>query len=279
MMTRIFLVIGVTALVMGSVRPNYGAPGPKFTDPGGGNKHNLSYSNTNVNFKATNSTDMRAKQICIFCHTPHNARPQTTLWNRSDSTQSFGHYSSSSLSLHLDATARTASDYKAEPNGSSRLCLSCHDGVTALGAVLSGVPIEVNGSMFTKMTGDHVFDRAKITNSHHPVSFKYTAEVVARLKTLEGPVSDYWLPADAPSQESPGAPGTNKARQFVRLDKEKRMQCTTCHDPHQSQYHDTNTPPLTPFWAYDGRGLSTVNADTVHDEVCYACHSFKTPNP
>ncbi len=71
MMTRIFWVMFVTALVMGSARLNYGAPGPKFTDSGGGNKHNLSYSNTNVNFKATNSTDMRARQICIFCHTPH----------------------------------------------------------------------------------------------------------------------------------------------------------------------------------------------------------------
>lgn len=247
---------------------SHGAPGPKFN--GGGNKHNLAFSNTGVAFKATNASDSRANQVCIFCHTPHNARPQTVLWNRADTTQSFGHYSSATLSLHTDPTAKTVSDYKAEPNGSSRLCLSCHDGVTALGAVLYGNPIEVNGSALTAMTGSHVFDRAKITNSHHPVSFKYTADVVARLKTLELPGSDYWLPANSSSN----------AKTRVRLDREQRVQCTTCHDPHQTQYNDTvNTPPLTPFWVYDGSGLGTVNADTVHDEVCFACHSFNAPNP
>lgn len=263
-----FLAVSLTlSLLFLDSRVNYGASGPKFND--GGNKHNLSISNTGVNYKASNAADPRSTQICIFCHTPHNAKPQTVLWNRADTTQTFGHYSSSTLSIHTDASARTSSDYKAEPNGSSRLCLSCHDGVTALGAILTGQAIEVNGSTLTAMSGTHVFDRSKITNSHHPVSFKYTVDVVARLRTLENPGSDYWLPANSSSQ----------AKNFVKLDREQRVQCTTCHDPHQTKYNDTlNTPSLTPFWVYDGSGLGTVNADTVHDEVCYACHSFKAPN-
>jgi len=228
----------------------FGAPGPKFKD--GGNKHNLSFSNTGVTYKATNASDPRGNQICIFCHTPHNARPQTVLWNHNDTTQTFGHYSSSTLAIHTDDTARTSSDYKVEPNGSSRLCLSCHDGVTALGAVLNGDAIEVNNSVLTVMAGANVFDRAKITNSHHPVSFIYNASVRDRLNVLEG-ANTYKLPSNAK----------------VRLDRDKRMQCITCHDPHQSQYND----PSTPFWVLGGN-----SATEAHDAVCLDCHTFSSPD-
>lgn len=224
-----------------------GAAGPKFKD--GGNKHNLSFSNTGVYYKATDNSDPRANQICIFCHTPHNARAQTVLWNRNDTTQTFGHYSSNTLAIHTDETARTSSDYKSEPNGASRLCLSCHDGVTALGAVLNGEAILVKD---TVMAGTKVFDRAKITNSHHPVSFVYNAAVRDRLNALEG-AGKYQLPLNAK----------------VRLDKEKRMQCITCHDPHQTQYNDSSTP----FWVIGG-----TSATDAHDTVCLDCHTFKSPD-
>ena len=241
------ILIVVVIFDMGT---SFGAPGPKFK--GGGNKHNLSFSNTGVNYKASNASDPRGNQICIFCHTPHNAKPQTVLWNRNDTSQTFGHYSAASLSIHTDPTARSSSDYKTEPNGSSRLCLSCHDGVTALGAVLNGNAIEVNNNVNTVMSGINVFNRTKITNSHHPVSFVYNATVRDRLNVLEGP-NVYRLP-------------TNPQ---VRLDREKRMQCITCHDPHQSQYND----PTIPFWAVGG--TSAINA---HDTVCLDCHTFTTPN-
>lgn len=241
----IFLVVAVV-LDCGVI---FGAAGPKFKD--GGNKHNLSFSNTGVNYKSSSDSE-RGSQICIFCHTPHNARPQTVLWNRNDTTQTFGHYSSTTLAIHTDPTARTSSDYKDEPNGSSRLCLSCHDGVTALGAVLNGDAIEVNGSFYTVMSGGNVFDRTKITNSHHPVSFIYNAAVRDRLNALEG-AGTYQLPVNTK----------------IRLDREKRMQCITCHNPHQTQYDD----PSTPFWVIDG-----TSATDAHDSVCTECHTFTSPD-
>lgn len=253
MMARIdfFLALFVlSGIVFFDTGAGFGAPGPKFKD--GGNKHNLSFSNTGVTYKASNASDPRGNQICIFCHTPHNAKPQTVLWNRNDTTQTFGHYSSTTLAIHTDDTARTSSDYKAEPNGSSRLCLSCHDGVTALGAVLNGDAIEVNTSVNTVMAGANVFDRAKITNSHHPVSFVYNASVRDRLNVLEG-ANTYKLPSNAK----------------VRLDRDKRMQCITCHDPHQTQFND----PATPFWVLGGN-----SATEAHDAVCLDCHTFKSPD-
>lgn len=253
MMARIgfFLALSVlSGIVFFDAGAGFGAPGPKFKD--GGNKHNLSFSNTGVTYKASNASDPRGNQICIFCHTPHNAKPQTVLWNRNDTTQTFGHYSSNTLAIHTDDTARTSSDYKAEPNGSSRLCLSCHDGVTALGAVLNGDAIEVNNDIFTVMGGAKVFDRAKITNSHHPVSFVYSASVRDRLNVLEG-ANTFKLPSNAK----------------VRLDRDKRMQCITCHDPHQTQFDSTSTP----FWVLGGN-----SATEAHDAVCLDCHTFSSPD-
>ncbi|ABB32097.1 cytochrome c family protein [Geobacter metallireducens RCH3] len=248
---NLFPVLLFLIVVFFDTGAGFGAQGPKFTE--GGNKHNLSFSNTGVNYKATNASDPRGKQICIFCHTPHNAKPQTVLWNRNDTTQTFGHYSSNTLAIHTDPAAKTSSDYKSEPNGSSRLCLSCHDGVTALGAVLNGDAIEVNNNVNTVMSGTHVFNRTKITNSHHPVSFVYNASVRDRLNVLEGPGNSYQLPTNAK----------------IRLDRENRMQCITCHDPHQTQYND----PSTPFWVLDG-----TSATNAHDSVCTNCHNF-TNNP
>lgn len=243
------------------------AAAPKVSE--NGNKHNLSSTNVGVTYKATaNPTDARSNQICIFCHTPHNARTQTVLWNRADPTTVFGRYSSSSLVIRGSAEAQYG-----EPNGSSRLCLSCHDGVTALGAVLNGAPIDFGAS--DKITGIAKFDANKVKNGHHPVSFFYKdAALLAALNAKTGTfASTYTFPTDA------SVPADVQAA--VKLDKEKRMQCTTCHDPHQNKSDDSAVYPLTtrkivPFWAY-AKGGNTAAQD--HDAVCKACHLFTMYDP
>ena len=81
-------------------------------------KHNLSISGPGPIKAATED------RICIFCHTPHRSGPAVThLWSRSTETE-YTPYDSSTL----DAAVR-------QPTGASRICLSCHDGTIALGAV------------------------------------------------------------------------------------------------------------------------------------------------
>ena len=65
-------------------------------------------------------------QICIFCHTPHNATPVQPLWNRALPVSSYKVYASNSLKAQ-----------PGQPTGASKLCLSCHDGTIALGSVNS----------------------------------------------------------------------------------------------------------------------------------------------
>lgn len=62
-------------------------------------------------------------EVCEFCHTPHHSntnQPSFPLWNRAETTQTFALYGSPTMdSLPM------------QPRTLSRLCMSCHDGVSA----------------------------------------------------------------------------------------------------------------------------------------------------
>ena len=88
-------------------------------------KHNLSVSGPG-RIKA-----VKEKEVCIFCHTSHGAAVDGPLWNRSLSPAKSYRLPSTTQSPSL--LSRPANP----PDGDSRLCLSCHDGTVALGAVLN----------------------------------------------------------------------------------------------------------------------------------------------
>lgn len=258
MIPRIFiLLLSLTILTLPAI-----AAGPKVSEPG--NKHNLSSSNTTVNYRAQdNPLDDRSRQVCVFCHTPHGSTSQGPLWNRRDTTRTFGRYSSSSLVIRRSTT--TAAKY-GEPNGSSRLCLSCHDGVNALGDLVSGPANRVRmvGNQ-DFITGVAQFTQDKVKKGHHPVSFVYDANVVAAISAAKTQVGWHVPPTLAE----------------VKLDRQNRMQCNSCHDPHQNQSIDTIFYPspdtdrkIVPFWAYH---KSTNTAIQDHDDVCNSCHPNGDP--
>lgn len=213
------------------------------------NKHNLS-SKSNSVYKASSGDPLgRDEQICVFCHTPHNSVPQSTLWNRKDTTRTFfDHYSSRTLVID-NPNVRSKSQYFQGPNGSSRLCMSCHDGMTALGAVWVGgsnIPFPANMDKIAYLN----------MSSHHPVSFVYDQSVLAAI-TLKKMDEGYQVP---------------RLNSAVKLDKLSRMQCTSCHDPHQDQsdqdakqsFIDVNHRDPWPFWVGDD-----------HDSVCMECHYIR----
>lgn len=91
-------------------------------------KHNLSISGTG-SIRAVSE-----KRICVFCHTPHNAIGKVDgisvpLWNHTLSSASYQLFSSPTL---LSPTSPAI-----QPDGNSRLCLSCHDGTIAIGSVVN----------------------------------------------------------------------------------------------------------------------------------------------
>ncbi len=169
--------------------------------PGGNiqfSKHNLSVSGPGE-IKAVSES-----QVCIFCHTPHNARQDIPyLWNRRDQTASYIPYQSSTL------VARVG-----QPTGSSKLCLSCHDGTIALGAIVSEAEeIQFQGGIrFLPAGPSRIYTDL---SDDHPVSFVYDSRLAhARLGLAD--------PALLPP--------------VIKLDNYGQLQCTACHDPHDDTY-------------------------------------------
>ncbi len=143
--------------------------------------------------------ETRPTGLCVFCHTPHNANPTRALWNRDLPPITYQLYSSSTLQATLK-----------QPTGSSRLCLSCHDGILALGILR--VPPPGDALKLGPMTGSNVLGTD--LSDDHPISFVYDNDLAIRRGNLADPAS---------------LPNT------VKLDPSNQLQCTTCHDPHEDK--------------------------------------------
>ncbi len=64
-------------------------------------------------------------EVCIFCHTPHNATSQTMIWNRQNPSATFSLYSNPGSMVTTPI----------QPTTYSLRCLSCHDGSVAIDAL------------------------------------------------------------------------------------------------------------------------------------------------
>ena len=161
-------------------------------------------------------------QICIFCHTPHNAKtPQLVpLWNHVSTTQTFTVYSSSTL----NATP-------GQPAGVSKACLSCHDGATAIDSY--GTRTGTNMMTGTAALGTNLSD-------DHPVSFVYNAALVTADGGLNSPVSascvDSSSPCTTPLYATYLECGSchnvhnNTISPFLRKSNAASALCLTCHN-------------------------------------------------
>jgi len=202
----------------------------------GDTKHNLSVTGPGP-ARAISETG-----VCIFCHTPHNSAPESPLWNHEVTTeQNYINYWSPTLQSY-------ASPAEAPPiDGFSRLCLSCHDGTVALGALLNqDEPIEtVPDIMSFGMEGYLGTD----LSGGHPISIIFDQELAIKRNTatellpLNWPISD----KDVKLYPTQGGQG---------------VQCTSCHDPHGGR-GDITAPP---FWQKQ-----------TYDEVCLVCHDSSVP--
>ncbi len=134
-----------------------------------------------------------------------------------------------------------------QPDGSSRLCLSCHDGTVALGEVAGeSAPIRMLGRQHLS-PGDRGFLGTDLTGSH-PVSF------------VLPDAAETNQPADSDMTSRPLS--EVKMNPMVRLDENDKMQCTTCHDSHSDRHYRPGEVPR--FWVA-----------TSVDVVCLSCHALR----
>ena len=157
-------------------------------------------------------------EICVVCHTPHNADTSVTaapLWNHEVTTQTFTLYSSPSF----DGAATIQL-----PTGSSRLCLSCHDGTVAIDS-FGGK----NGNNF--MGGSKAIGLNGNLNDDHPISFTYDSALSTTDPGLHDP---------ATTNVTIGSGGQTKTGTIdsVML-YAGELQCASCHDVHNNFVQST----------------------------------------
>jgi predicted CXXCH cytochrome family protein len=158
-------------------------------------KHNLSSS-------GPGTVKSSSGAVCLFCHTPHASNPIAPLWNRNDPGTYYQTYESSTLKATVG-----------QPTGSSRLCLSCHDGTIALTQTYNSRNAPGGPTVYISAA-----DRGYIgtdLSDDHPISFGFDASLAISKGELRHPST---LPVELP------------------LDHNGQLQCTTCHDAHDDTY-------------------------------------------
>ena len=145
--------------------------------------------------------DFKAKgygstEICIFCHTPHNAKASAgVLWNHGATTATYTLYSSSTLNAVM-----------AQPGVTSKLCLSCHDGTVAVDTygTRTGTTFIGGGELLgTDLSNDH------------PIGFTYDAALATADGGLVTPASASLVVASVPLYAA-------------------KVECASCHNVHDN---------------------------------------------
>ena len=224
--------------------------------------------NTRHNFSNTGPgvvTATTESQVCVFCHTPHQASaiPGAPLWNRQASGATYTPYTSNSVD---------ANDIAATPGGSSKLCLSCHDGTIAIGSVnvlnaQTNVNISLTGTgaggIIPSGAGDDTgFTRKLSTDlrNDHPISFTYDSA----LALADGELRDPALNAHIGNRSAGVTPAVPLENDMV--------QCTSCHDPHIRDVDLTKNIKFLRLNRFQ-EGIPSGGAfSQTNDIVCLACH-------
>ncbi len=164
-------------------------------------------------------------EICRVCHIPHNANSGSVdvpLWNHSTTTQVFIPYTSPTMVAAVG-----------QPDGSSKLCLGCHDGTVAIDSF--------GGKIGTSLVANKIGPDLLNGQGHwaHPISFVYDSNLAIADTRLNDPAS------------TGSTLGGTVRKDLLFKDK---VQCSSCHDVH------------------NGKGISPLlRMDQTN--LCLTCHN------
>jgi hypothetical protein len=200
------------------------------------------------------------RDLCGPCHMAHGSDPNNQL---------IPLWSHETLNVSWTPFVSPYGTPIGQPDGSSKACLSCHDGTLAYNQLKGQVPA---GQTPLYVQGDYKIGNANGTHDlrgDHPVSFDYSVSVGL------SPTNSLKLPNDVLSTTLPG--GNNLQGQTVEQAflKQGKVQCASCHDVHRQRGDSglnsnkpINTPNHNPLLvayglAQDGYGSS----------LCRSCHN------
>jgi predicted CXXCH cytochrome family protein len=227
-----------STLALGLTQLSYGQAGTIV-----GSKHDFSLSNNTWNFNLPITAQLQG-QICRPCHAPHNANGKNR--NYDDHAGSFGplwdhRQSDASYTIYSQGYNfwREGGSSIGDPDGSSKLCLSCHDGTVALANFrnyTTGTTTMANFNGGASNLGTDL-------STTHPVSFVYD-------QALSNTDHKIWDPTTTPS-------GVHSGTIDADMLENGKMQCISCHDAH------------------NGAGVNHLLIKTnVGSALCFTCHKL-----
>ena len=218
-----------------------------------GSPHDFANESGENNDANPNAWNNKRKEICRVCHVPHDHGEvrygnQGLLWNHVVTTKaSWQMYGSDpSMLSFIDGTIEAA------PAGTSKLCLGCHDGVTAVNQYDGKLPTDAGyggGSTFTMEDINPGFvvgnTSASMTNNH-PISITYAI-------------------GTDPQLFDPNTATMNNGDTVASLLVDERIECSTCHD-----VHDRESVAGTHLLRESTKGADVTGAGG--SDLCFVCH-------
>jgi len=188
-------------------------------------------------------------EVCRVCHVPHDhARASRRylnglLWNHQ--------VSSASYTMYSNAWSKTLTGSQdAQPDGTAKLCLGCHDGTVTLDAFDKYVadPDLTMANTEAHAVVGKFYDGANIDlRGVHPISVAFPVGEAGDGKNFTNPATATW---------------TKGQTVAATLDNGK-VQCSTCHDVHD-QESVANTHLLRTAQSPDEGGVPSG--------LCLTCH-------
>ena len=234
-----------SSIVLGLTQLCYGQAGTIV-----GSKHDFSLANNTWNFSTPVTAQLQG-QICRPCHAPHNSNIRDVaaigggysntpgagsfgpLWDHTLSTQTYNIYSQG-YNFWKEGAATVGN-----PDGSSKLCLSCHDGTVALANFSTFATATTKMSTFNGGASNLGTD----LSTSHPISFTYNTA----LATTDHKI---WDPSSTPS-------GVHSGTIDADMLENGKLQCISCHDAH------------------NGAGVNRLLIKSnVGSALCFTCHKL-----
>ncbi len=231
-------------------------------------------------------------EVCAYCHTPHGANTtlKAPLWNRTAKNNTYTLYSA----------PLTSGNKPTQPGVSSLMCLSCHDGTTAVDSVVnmpgsggySALQISTDNNAFLNTwsgsgpakngAGTH-FTLQQCNSSCHDANGPligipdFTSFVIGTDLSNDHPVGvklpdpgqfDFKMPNGTRGNlqfydtNGDGFANPNEVR-FYNTGNGFEVECASCHDPHGATITIVRSGPLNPSFL-------RINNDG--SALCLTCH-------
>lgn len=244
-------------------------------------KHDLSSASTTTGAKTAGATT--TTETCVFCHTPHGASASAPLWNRGAAAGVWAPYTSTTLNTAASAT----------PGAGSMLCLSCHDGATALDLIINasgsgGYNAGGLSAGYTWAAGTTTgsFMKAGIAANlgtgvnDHPIGVPYCGGVTAGacsdsdfktaalyldtaltplITTATGSSTGWWLDTGANGLGAGSTRDKSDLPLYQSGGSLPMVECPSCHEPHNANAVATET--------------SFLRIANTSSNLCTTCHN------